>query len=141
MRRKALISALSLALGAVVAATPALAREHRGGEQQLARILDGRVAGKPQDCIDLYTAHTSEIVDHTAIVYGSGPILWVNRPRDAHDLISDRVMLTKTSGSQLCQMDLVKLKDPATLTISGFVTLDEFVPYSRPRRHADHRDH
>lgn len=52
-------------------------------EQQLARILQGRVAGKPVNCVDLQNIRSTQIIDRTAIVYGAGSTIYVNRLRDA----------------------------------------------------------
>jgi hypothetical protein len=60
-----------------LAANPSDARAEGG----LAKALDGRVAGKPVDCIALHDMDSTEIFDHTAILYRTiGGKLYVNRP-------------------------------------------------------------
>ena len=135
MRHTTLIAALITGASAtLLAATPALARDHLTGEQQLAKLLEGRVAGKPVDCINLETAQNSVVIDKTAIVYDSGSVIYVNRPKDASELDSDYILVTKTWGSELCRMDVVKLRDRSTFMFSGFVSLENFVPYTRVRK-------
>jgi hypothetical protein len=120
---------------AILAAAPAAtAREKLDPEAQLAKLLEGRVAGKPQDCISLYSAGSSQIIDKTAIVYKSGGTYWVNRPRGgASSLDDDDILVTKTTGSQLCSIDPVQLHDRTSHMYSGFVSLGEFVPYRKPK--------
>ncbi len=126
-----LIPAL-LAAAAVASAPAATAREKLAPEDELAKLLEGRVAGEPQDCISLSTARSSQIIDKTAIVYKVGSTYWVNRPRGgAESLDDDDILVTKTTGSQLCSIDPVELRDRTSHFYSGFVSLGKFVPYKR----------
>ncbi|WP_257545488.1 hypothetical protein [Sphingopyxis sp. DBS4] len=121
-----------LAAAAIVAAPAAFAKDKRTPEQQLEKLLEGRVAGKPQDCINLATAGSSQVIDKTAIVYRAGDTLWVNRPRGGADQLNDDdILVTKTSSSQLCSIDVVQLHDRMSHMYSGFVSLGEFVPYRK----------
>ncbi len=79
--------AIALAAGAALLAGPALqARERLTGEEQLAKMLEGRVAGEPVSCIPLHRTSKSRIIDRTAIVYDSGRTIYVNRPRNPESL-------------------------------------------------------
>ena len=123
-----------LAAAAIAASPSASAREKLAPEDQLAKLLDGRVAGAPQDCISLLSARSSQIIDKTAIVYKSGNTYWVNRPRGGTESLDDNdILVTKTTGSQLCSIDTVQLHDRTSHFYSGFVSLGEFVPYRRPK--------
>ncbi|MGH6634164.1 hypothetical protein [Sphingopyxis sp.] len=122
----------ALLAAAAMAATPAAAREKLAPEDQLAKLLEGRVAGEPQDCISLSTARSSQIIDKTAIVYKVGSTYWVNRPKGgAESLDDDDILVTKTTGSQLCSIDPVELRDRTSHMYAGFVSLGKFVPYKR----------
>ena len=115
---------------AILAAAPAAAKEKPTGEEKLAKILEGRVAGEPQDCIYLPRIRSSEIIDGTAIVYDAGSTIYVNRPRNgAYALDDDDIMVTDVHGSTLCSIDVVRLHDRTSFFYDGFVGLDEFVPY------------
>lgn len=117
---------------AAVIAVPAIAREKLTPEAQLEKMLAGRVAGEPRDCIPLSTARSSTIIDGTAIVYRVGSTMWVNRPKGgASSLDDDDILVTKTIGSQLCSIDAVQLVDRTSHMYSGFVSLGEFVPYRK----------
>lgn len=124
----------TLFIAAALAAVPAVssAREKLAPEDQLAKLLEGRVAGEPQDCVPLTSLGSSQVIDKTAIVYRSGSTLWVNRPDGgASSLDDDDVLVLKTSGSQLCSIDTIELHDRSTHMYSGFVSLGKFVPYRR----------
>ena len=125
---RSLKSALVAACGAltVAASLPPEAR--------LDRMLAGRVAGKPVDCINLRDIRSSQIIDRTAIVYQVGGKLYVNRPRGgASSLDSDDILVTNSVTSQLCRVDTVRLVDRTSRFYSGFVSLGEFVPYAKPK--------
>jgi hypothetical protein len=126
-----------LAAAAVLAAPAALA--HRDSpEVQLEKLLAGRVPGKPVKCIDLSSATSSQIIDGKAIVYRSGSKLYVNAPRSGASLLDrDDVLVTRTFGSQLCNIDTVHLVDSTSRFPSGFVMLGDFVPYTKPKRAAE----
>jgi hypothetical protein len=101
-------------------------------EQQLAKLLDGRVAGEPQDCIFLPTIRSSRIIPKTAIVYDAGSVVWINRPETgASSLDDDDVMVTEPHNAQLCDIDVVRLHDRSDYFYRGFVGLGKFVPYRR----------
>lgn len=122
------------AAAAIAVAPAATAREKLAPEDQLAKLLEGRVAGEPRDCISLSTARSSQIIDKTAIVYKVGSTLWVNRPKGgAGSLDDDDILVTRTSSSQLCSIDTIELRDRTSHFYSGFVSLGEFVPYRRPK--------
>ena len=129
----------TLLIGAALlgASATALAadRDNSKNEAELAAALAGRVAGKPVSCISLRDIRSSQIIDHTAIVYDTGRQLLVNRPRiGASSLDSDDILVTKTYGSELCSLDTINLIDRGSRFTHGFVGLGEFVPYSKPAR-------
>ena len=128
MRKIALIAAGAAAL---VAGTGLQARERLTGEEKLAKQLEGRVAGEPVSCISLTTSRESEIIDNTAIVFGRGNTIYVNRPANPESLDSDDIMVTRPTGSQLCNLDIVRMHDRSAGFYSGFVNLERFVPYRR----------
>lgn len=122
-------------LGAATIAAPAMAGERQTPEVKLQELLDGRVAGKPIDCISLSSVSSSQIIDGKAIVYRVGGRLYVNEPRSgANQLNDDVILVTRTSGSQLCSIDTVHLIDSTSRFPRGFVQLGKFVPYTRVKQ-------
>ena len=126
-----LAAAAGAAALAMAAATPASSAPRLTPQQQLDKALAGRVAGKPVDCINPRTNTTTRIIDKTAILYGSGRTIYLQRPNGAHWLDDDDVLVTELRGSgQLCQLDLVHLRDRSGGWSRGSVTLNPFVPYT-----------
>lgn len=127
---------LFAAAGALMlAGTAADARPRLTGEEQLAKLLEGRVAGKPVNCISLPNVQSSSVIDKTAIVYGSGSTIYVQRPRSgASSLDSNDILVTQLTTSQLCSIDTVQLRDRNGGFWRGFVGLDKFVPYTKPAK-------
>ena len=128
------IAAVLVAATVLSVSVAADARPRLAPEEKLAKMLDGRVAGEPRDCIYLPSIRGSRIIDKTAIVYDAGRTLWVNRPRSgASSLDDDDILVTNLhgSGSQLCSIDIVRLHDRTSFFYSGFVGLGEFVPYRK----------
>ncbi len=124
--------ALALAVTGFLTAAPALqAREKLTPAQQLDKLLVGRVAEKPVNCINLMSSRETQIIDKTAIVFGSGNLIYVNYTRDPKQLDSDDVMVTKLTGSELCSLDVVRMHDRSGFWSRGFVGLSDFIPYRR----------
>ena len=122
----------SVLLAAVALAAPALASHRDTADVQLQKAIAGRVAGKPVNCISLSGSNSSQVIDGKAIIYQVGGKLYVNEPRSgASSLRSDDILVTRTFGSQLCSIDTVQLVDRAARFPRGFVSLGQFVPYTR----------
>ncbi|WP_295633298.1 hypothetical protein [Novosphingobium sp.] len=127
--------AAAVTVGVLGLASTADARSRLTGEEELAKALAGREAGKPVDCIYLPTITSSHIIDRTAIVYESGRTLYVNRPRNGADQLNDSdIMVLNLHSSQLCSIDIVHLHDQTSHFTTGFVNLGEFVPYTKPKK-------
>lgn len=122
--------AIAIVTATVLLSAPAV-QAKMSGEEKLAKILEGREAGKPVNCITLSDSRDARIIDKTAIVYGRGRTIYVNRPMNADDLDDDDIMVTKTSLSQLCRLDTVRMRDRSQFFFTGFVGLEQFVPYRR----------
>lgn len=133
MRTAMILAGAALAL--VATAPVSATRPVQTPDQQLQTMLAGRVAGKPTMCITPSTVSSTQVIDGTAIVYRAGGKLYVNRPRaGASSLRSDDVLVTNITGAQLCSIDTVRLIDRAGWFPRGFVSLGDFVPYTRADR-------
>lgn len=129
---------LSLIAGGVLlaAAAPALGGQApdraADREAELARALEGRVAGEPVDCVDLRRVRSSRIINDTAILYDAGTTIYVNRPRSGAEALNrNDTMVTNLHSSRLCSIDTVRMVDPMSRMMRGIVFLGEFVPYRR----------
>jgi hypothetical protein len=127
------LSRFIVASGVVLLAFGCATTPRRDPAAQLAKVLEGRVAGPPVSCINLPQAQGSQVIDHTAIVYDFGSTIYVNYPGGGADsLSSDDILVTKTPSSQLCKMDIVRMVDRSVGFPKGFVSLGPFIPYKRP---------
>ena len=101
-------------------------------EAELARALQGRVAGTPVSCIDLHRVTSSQVIPNTAILYRSGSTIYVNRPANgADELNRNDTMVTRLHSTRLCDVDTITMVEPVSGTFMGVVFLGDFVPYRR----------
>lgn len=133
MVRKALFSRAVLgASAAALLAAPLVAAPRLTPQQELDKLLAGRVAGKPVDCIDPRLNTETHVIDKTAIVYGNGHTIYVQKPEGAEWLRDGDVLVTELRGTgRLCRIDVVRLHDRNGLWNRGWVSLNPFVPYTK----------
>ena len=105
------------------------------GEQELAKLLKGRVAGEPMQCIRNLPNEQMRTIDGTAYVFGRGDTIYVQRTLNP-EAISQRNALAanRFSGTQLCRMDVLTTFDRVVRFFTGSVSMDDFIPYTRTRR-------
>lgn len=131
---RTLLPAFLGSLAALAAAAPAGAAERLSPEARLARALEGRVAGRPVDCINLRSVRSSTVIDDTALLYRIGDTVYVNRPRaGARSLNRWDTQVQRPFNNRLCSIDTINMVDLHTGTMTGLVFLGEFVPYRRVR--------
>jgi len=135
-----LASAGGIAAFAMLAAQPALAdgtsdaaeTEATEGETRLADMLEGRVAGEPQNCIRTRPNYRLTVIDDTAYVYGRGRTIYVQRTRHPDKIDNNDTLVSRRfSGSQICRQDVVNTIDPVLGFFTGAVFFEEFIPYTR----------
>lgn len=129
--RAALLSLLPLALVATAGDTS----PRQTGEERLAKMLEGRVAGAPVDCVRTLPNTDMTVIDGTAIVIKRGSTLYVNRTSDPQSLDDGDGLLLKRfgDGGQLCSIDTMTKFDRVSHFYTGNVFLSEFVPYTKAR--------
>lgn len=131
MRR---ILPLTAIAAAVVLALPSAASARLTPDAELDKLLAGRVAGKPVECLSLPNVTGNTIVEGRAIVYRAGTRLYVNVPPDgARQLHRDDIIVTRTFGTNLCRRDVIRLLDRTSTIPHGFISLGRFVPYTKPK--------
>lgn len=100
------------------------------GEQKLAKMLEGRVAGEPENCIRTVGSRSLTSIDDTALVYKDGNTIWVNYTRTPESIDdSNYLVIKKFSATSLCRTDQIQTYDRTGDFFSGVIMLDEFVPY------------
>jgi hypothetical protein len=131
-----LLGAALVGAAASGVAAPRHSNVNEKAEAKLATALAGRTPGKPVSCINLRDIQSSEIFDGTAILYRvNGGQVYLQRPKIGREsLDDDSILVSKTYGSQLCNLDTINLIDRGSRIQRGFVALDDFVPYSKPAK-------
>lgn len=108
------------------------AQEMTKGEAQLAEMLEGRVAGEPQNCIRDFRTTRMRTINDTAYVYGRGRTIYVQHTRDPSDIDDDDILvIRKFDGSRLCRLDFIRTVDRFSGFFTGGVQFDKFIPYTR----------
>jgi hypothetical protein len=131
MTRLALILAgAALALTGATAATGKTTSVERG-EARLARMLEGRTAGEPVNCISALRSNRIRIVEYVGIVYDAGNTIYVARATDPQMLDHWDVPVIQRFGSQLCTSDIIRTVDRTGGHFTGVVFLHDFVPYTK----------
>lgn len=118
--------------GSLLFAPATQAKQRPSGDEQLATLLQGRVAGKPSQCISTFASNNLQVIDKTAIVYDQGKTVWVNRTSNPARLDdNDILVITRLSGSDLCRLDNVRAVDRNSGMLRSFVFLENFIPYRK----------
>ena len=141
----ALLAALPLALAGGLLAVPAnadtapetpaatvLPVPPTEGELRLAKLLKGRVAGKPVACIRSLGNQRMQTIPGTAFVYGAGETIWVQRTANPEQIDDrDALVTNRFTGTQLCRFDVMTTIDRVNGFFTGAVFFEDFVPYTR----------
>lgn len=128
--RKHLGTLAALAAAGLVAAPLQAARQ--SGEERLAELIEGRVAGEPRHCLPMLGSRPLTLIDKTAIVYKDGNRVWVNRTAYPESIDEDDILIIRKFGSSsLCRSDTITQADRYTGMFSGVIFLEDFVPYEK----------
>lgn len=121
----------ALALAALAAAAPASAKDLTG-EEQLAKVLEGRVAGKPTDCVPPRPSARLYVIDKTALIYDTGRTIYVNYTADPEALDDDDILVVRDPMPSLCRTTQITTRDRTGGFFSGAIFLKDFIPYTLP---------
>lgn len=108
------------------------------GEEQLAKMLEGRETMAAVPCIEVRKIISTDIINNTAIVYRlrGSPTLYVNRPTAGLNDLHSSNSLTLTDAVKLCEGNNLFAGDNggrgAAAGYTGGIRLGEFVPYKKP---------
>lgn len=120
----------ALALAAPVGASAEQAQQTRG-EQRLAKVLDGRTAGTPTDCVPSRPSARMYVIDGTALVYDTGRTIYVNYTSDPESLDDDDLLVVRDPSPSLCRTTQITTRDRTGHFFTGAIFLTDFVPYTR----------
>lgn len=132
MRTVVVIGALALA-GCAASAEPQSRAQERAANE-LAKALDGRVAGTPQDCISAMGADGPQIIDRRTMLYRQGRKVWRNDlPESCPGLDEDDLLIVEIWGSQLCRNDRFHAQERTSIIPGPSCRLGKFTPYVKAR--------
>jgi hypothetical protein len=123
-----ILAGTALALTGTTAAVAGNAEEN---EAKLARMLEGRTAGAPVNCISAINSNRIEVIEDVGIVYDAGKTIYVARPTNPDALGRNDIVVINRFGGQLCTNDVIRTVDRYQGYTTGAVFLDEFVPYTK----------
>jgi hypothetical protein len=107
----------------------------QGPDPKLTAALEGKVAGKPRDCISLNEANGNEIF-RDAILYRAGrnKYFLADAPGCGSARGSnDYILVQNVFGSQLCRGDLIRLVERTGGFTAGACSIRGFTPYTKPK--------
>ncbi|WP_341209516.1 hypothetical protein [uncultured Sphingomonas sp.] len=120
---------------ALVAAAAAPAQAARSSpDEDMAKLLKGRVAEAPVRCIPVSPTDNNavQIVSQRALVWRIGSRLYVNVPQArAETLDDDDILITEPFGGQLCRNDQVRPINRGSRIPKASLLLGNFTPYVR----------
>ena len=128
---KTLATILAGAALALTGTTATLAKSPEQNEAKLARILEGRTAGEPVNCISALNSNRMEVIEHVGIVYDAGDTIYVARPTDPRQLGRNDVVVIDRHSGRLCTNDVIRTVDRYQGFTTGAVFLENFVPYTK----------
>ncbi len=97
-------------------------------------MLEVRVAGKPQQCIDTFQAGSPTIVGKRTILYQStGKTIWKVEPvGHCTTLRTFSTLIVQVYGGQICRNDRFQVLEPGQIIASAPCRFGSFTPYERP---------
>lgn len=105
-------------------------------KQQLAvqRLLQGKVAGRPMDCIQTFNANDMRWLDASTVAFKRGSnLVYVNHFNGGCDNYGERyALVTRQVTGQMCRGDIAQLIDPVAHFAAGSCVFGEFIPYRTP---------
>lgn len=112
---------------------PAVCADTIEDQAELARATQGRLAGKPVDCITRSRTDDFSTSGETMIFRPGSKVTYLNRLSPGCDKpkLRSTLVFRSTSG-RLCRGEIVQSVDPQTGVTWGSCTVGQFVPYTRP---------
>lgn len=104
---------------------------------QLTRELEGKVAGKPVNCISDFTSTNLIRVSDDILLYRvSGNLVYQNKLRyGCPGLARDNdIIVSEQFGGQKCRGDIIRLVDRSSGIQGPSCSLGEFVPYRKEKK-------
>lgn len=97
-------------------------------------LLEGKVAGEPQQCIQLRRIRHTTVVDESTILYrvNSRELYRASFDVPCGGLDNDTTLITDTNSTQLCTGDQVRVVENPTGRDLSTCAISSFTPFSAP---------
>jgi hypothetical protein len=106
------------------------------GQAQTAyqRLIAGRVAKAPINCLPAYRSNDMVVVDDNTIAFNNGGTVYINHPPGGCPQLSSghtALVTRQYGGPGLCQGDIAQVVDTLNRMTVGSCTLGDFTPFVR----------
>ena len=108
------------------------------GQQELDRLLAGKVAGPPQSCLATFNTNDMVVIDDETVAFRQGGSrVYVNHLREGCNGIAsgfNALVTRQTGASSLCRGDIAESRNLTSHITTGSCVFGDFIPYTRPGR-------
>lgn len=98
---------------------------------ELVRLLEGRAAGQPRQCLSAFERRDSQTFNGTMVFQPRSKTLYRNDLNGCPQLTSNAIPIFRSPSSTLCSGEIVQIVDRASQFPVGACSLGPFVPYTR----------
>lgn len=121
-------------LSACTTAPPPMARSAEG-QQDYERLIAGKVAGAPMQCLQSRDMNDMTVIDESTVAYKRGSTVYMSHMQGpCSGLGGSAIMVTRTFGAaQTCRGDIARMVDPTSHIERGSCLFGEFTPYMAAR--------
>ena len=122
-------------LASCTTAPPGPPMRSASGQRTLDRLLAGKVAGGPLDCIPNYNINSSSTIDGRTIVFdrpGSAYLVHLTPGCEMIDNGAYALLSRQFGGLGLCRGDIQHVIDTVNRMNAGSCTVAEIIPYKKP---------
>lgn len=107
-----------------------------GKQAEYNRLVEGKVAGAPVDCLPRFDSNNMRVIDDQTAVFDSpGDRVYVTRFNGSCSNLgnSGYALVTRQYGTdRLCRGDIAQVVQTSTGMSVGSCVFGDFVPYTRP---------
>lgn len=130
-----LLSSFGIAACATVEGEPV---RSEAAQRELARYLDGKVAGQPQSCLPSFRSQDMVVIDERTILFRDGANrVWRNEvvgPCNSLGRPGTAIVTRQVASNSLCRGEIAQIIDTSGGFTVGSCSFGDFVPYVGPGR-------
>lgn len=132
--RSAIVTAAALLIAGCAATPEQMASDQAEAAKDFATATKGRVAGKPQQCIDNVGVDGPQIIGNDRLIYRQGGRrIWVTQLRSECPGLrpQDSIIIAEVFGGQTCRNDRFRVVQRGNTIPGAYCFFGDFVPYDR----------